>query len=82
VVTAALAVVAAAARLVWYLASPLVLTQRVSETVPAQVAHTMLITSQLGVVDAIHKGAGTASILRLPDGQRFTTVFSTAELAA
>jgi hypothetical protein len=58
----------------WYLASPLFLTQAVSEALPTQAGSTMVTQGQFGVVDAIHKGEGAASILNLPDGQRVLRV--------
>jgi Electron transfer DM13 len=66
---AAAALVALALSLAWYLASPLFLTRAVSELSPATAVRTSLATGQFGVVDAIHKGEGTVSIVRLGDGQ-------------
>ena len=56
--------------IIWYLASPLVLTRAVSEGVPVQTVEARLAAGHFGVVDGIHKGEGTASILRLPGGRR------------
>jgi Electron transfer DM13 len=64
------ALVVAALAAVWYLASPLVLTQAVSEGQPAQEARTSVTTGHFGAVDAIHQGEGTASVLRLANDQR------------
>jgi hypothetical protein len=68
-VLAVVAVVAALllAPLIWYLASPLVLTRSVSETAPAAAAQRRMPSGQFGVVDGIHKGEGTAAIVRLAD---------------
>ena len=57
------------APLVWYLASPLVLTRSVSETAPVAPAQGRVASGQFSVVDSIHKGEGTAAIVRLADGQ-------------
>ena len=57
------------APLVWYLASPLILTRSVSETAPTAAAQTRVASGQFRVVDGIHKGEGTAAIVRLADGQ-------------
>ena len=54
---------------VWYLASPLFLTQTVSEGAPALTAGASLARGDFGVVDAIHRGEGTATVLRLADGR-------------
>ena len=56
--------------IIWYLASPLVLTRAVSESAPVQTVEARLAAGQFGVVDGIHQGEGTASLLRLPDGRR------------
>ena len=64
------ALVAAALPVVWYLASPLVLTHAVSEGRPVQEAETGLGAGHFGAVDAIHRGEGAATILRLANGQR------------
>ena len=55
--------------LAWYLASPLFLTQAVSESAPAAPAQSRLAAGRFGVVDGIHKGEGAATLVRLPDGQ-------------
>ena len=65
----AAAIVVLALPLAWYLASPLFLTQAVSETAPAAPAQRRLAAGQFGVVDGIHKGEGAATLVRLPDGQ-------------
>ena len=70
VVVAAAAIVMLALPLAWYLASPLFLTQTVSESPPAAPAQSRLAVGRFGVVDGIHKGKGTASLVQLPDGQR------------
>jgi hypothetical protein len=58
------------APLVWYLASPLILTRSVSEVAPAAAPiQSRVARGQFGVVDGIHKGEGTAAIVRLADGQ-------------
>jgi hypothetical protein len=64
------ALVVLAAPVIWYLGSPLFLTQAVSETMPVSPAQSRLAAGQFGVVDGIHKGEGTATIVRLVDGQR------------
>jgi hypothetical protein len=56
--------------MLWYLASPLFLTQVVSEALPTQAGPMMVTRGQFGVIDAIHKGEGEASILSLPGGER------------
>ena len=56
--------------IIWYLASPLVLTRAVSEGAPARTVGARLAAGHFGVVDGIHTGEGTASIVRLPDGRR------------
>ena len=56
--------------IIWYLASPLALTRAVSESAPVQTVDARLAAGQFGVVDGIHQGEGTASLLRLPDGRR------------
>jgi Electron transfer DM13 len=73
----ALAAVVVALPLVWYLGSPLLLNQAVDESLPpaASAGETsgtvhVLAQGRFGVVDAIHKGEGTAAILRLADGRR------------
>ena len=65
----ALVTVAVLSVIVWYLASPLFLTQAVSETGPAAPAQSRLAAGQFGVVDGIHKGEGAATLVRLPEGQ-------------
>jgi hypothetical protein len=58
------------APLAWYLASPLVLTRSVSEAAPAAAPiQSRVASGEFGAVDAIHKGEGTAAIVRLTDGQ-------------
>ena len=69
-VVAAAAIAVLALPLAWYLASPLFLTRAVSERAPAALAQSGLAAGQFGVVDAIHKGEGTASVVQLADGQR------------
>ena len=64
------ALVVAALPVVWYLASPLVLTHAVSEGRPALHDGTTLTTGHFGAVDAIHQGEGTATVLRLAHGER------------
>jgi hypothetical protein len=68
-VVAAAAVVVLALPVTWYLASPLFLTQTVSESAPAARAQSRLAAGRFGVVDGIHKGEGAATLVRLPDGQ-------------
>src|SRR6266568_1831389 len=68
-VVAAAAVLVLALPLAWYLASPLFLTQAVSESAPAAPAQSRLAAGRFGVVDGIHKGEGAATLVRLPDGQ-------------
>ena len=57
--------------IIWYLASPLALTRAVSESAPVHTVEARLAAGQFGVVDGIHQGEGTASLLRLPDGCSF-----------
>jgi hypothetical protein len=66
---AAIGLVVLALPLAWYLASPLFLTQAVSESAPAAPAQSRLAAGRFGVVDGIHKGEGAATLVRLPDGQ-------------
>ena len=65
----------------WYLGSPLFVNQAVSEsfpagvqtgagTAPASAQPVALAAGQFGVVDAVHKGAGTATIFTLPGGRK------------
>jgi len=68
-VIAAAAIVLLAVPLAWYLASPLFLTRTVSESPPAALVENRLATGRFGVVDGIHKGEGTASIVRSAAGQ-------------
>src|SRR5437763_6613386 len=67
-IVAVVAVVAVAVPLGWYLASPLFLTRTVSESSPAALAENRLAAGRFGVVDGIHKGEGSASIVRSADG--------------
>jgi len=69
VVVAAAAIVVLALPLAGYLASPLFLTQAVSESAPAAPAQSRLAAGRFGVVDGIHKGEGAATLVRLLDGQ-------------
>ena len=69
-VVAAATIVVLAMPLAWYLASPLFLTQAVSESAPAAPAQSRLAAGTFGVIDGIHRGEGTASFVQLPDGQR------------
>ena len=66
---AAVGLVVLALPLAWYLASPLFLTQAVSESAPAAPAQSRLAAGRFGVVDGIHKGEGAATLVQLPDGQ-------------
>ena len=68
-VLAAVGLVVLALPLAWNLASPLFLTQAVSEIAPAAPAQSRLAAGRFGVVDGIHKGEGAATLVRLPDGQ-------------
>ena len=68
-VVVATAIVVLPLPLAWYLASPLFLTQVVSESAPATPAQSRLAAGRFGVVDGIHKGEGAATLVRLPDGQ-------------
>jgi hypothetical protein len=54
----------------WYLASPLIRNQTVSEQLPESAAGLTLASGRFGVVDSIHRGEGTAKIVTLPNGQR------------
>jgi hypothetical protein len=69
-VVAAAAIVLLAVPLVWYLASPLFLTRTVNESSPAALVENRLAAGRFGVVDGIHKGEGSATIVRSADGQR------------
>src|SRR5712692_356081 len=64
----------------WYLGSPLFLSQTVNESLPAaapaaQVSQASVIvpaalrSGQFGMIDAIHKGEGTAAVYRQPGAQ-------------
>jgi hypothetical protein len=74
----ALVVLVVALPFAWYLGSPLLLNQAVDEGAPPTSASArdgsapvgLLLQGRFGVVDAIHKGEGTAAILRLADGAR------------
>jgi hypothetical protein len=68
-VVAAIGLVVLALPLASYLASPLFLTQAVSESAPPAPAQSRLAAGRFGVVDGIHKGEGAATLVRLPDGQ-------------
>ena len=68
-VVAAVGLVVLALPLAWYLASPLFLTQAVSESAPAAPAQSRLAAGRFGIIDGIHKGEGAATLVRLPDGQ-------------
>ncbi len=63
------AIVVLAVPLAWHLASPLFLTRTVSESSPAARVEDRLAAGRFGVVDGIHKGEGSASIVRSADGQ-------------
>lgn len=60
----------------WYLGSPLILNQTVREALPTAgvgagpAQPVALVRGQFGEIDALHKGAGSATIYRLPDGGR------------
>jgi hypothetical protein len=64
--------------LLWYVISPYFISQTVNESLPAVPeasgqggsAPRLLATGQFGMVDPLHKGEGTASIVTLADGQR------------
>ncbi len=56
--------------LVWYLGSPLFVSRAVSEVAPSAADGTSMLSGRFGVVDGIHKGEGTTTIVRLSDGQR------------
>jgi hypothetical protein len=68
-VMAAVGLIVLVLPLAWYLASPLFLTQAVSERAPTAPAHSRLAAGRFGVVDGIHKGEGAATLVRLPGGQ-------------
>ncbi|MEL6374669.1 MAG: DM13 domain-containing protein [Pseudomonadota bacterium] len=64
----------------WYLASPLFFDEVVSEQAPAAGQARTLRTGQFKDADAVHKGSGTATLLRTNDGShvvRFTDFRST-----
>jgi hypothetical protein len=67
---AALAIAVVALPLIWYLASPLFLTRSVSEPLPVGAMQMRLAAGQFSIVDGVHKGEGTVSLLRMPDGRR------------
>jgi hypothetical protein len=69
-VVAAAAIFVLGLPLAWYLGSPLFLTQTVSESAPAAPTQSRLGAGTFGVVDGIHRGDGTASLVQLADGQR------------
>jgi hypothetical protein len=62
----------------WYLGSPLFLNMVVDEALPGAPAAALtaggapvaLSRGEFGEIDAIHKGSGTASVVRLADGAR------------
>lgn len=60
----------------WYLGSPLFINQVVSESQPAGASAALparaaaLVSGRFGDVDALHRGAGTATILTLAGGQK------------
>jgi Electron transfer DM13 len=67
----------AAVPLGWYLGSPLFVNRAVSEALPSSQASGNTTTGPhvmaqgaFGIVDAIHHGEGTASLLNLSDGTR------------
>ncbi len=79
ILLAALAAAVVVLAVAWYLGSPLFINQVVGESFPAGVQTgagigpaaaqpVALAAGQFGVVDAIHKGAGTATIFTLPGG--------------
>jgi hypothetical protein len=52
----------------WYLISPLFIRSTLVEQ-PAPAAGAHVKSGQFNEIDVIHKGQGTASVLRLPDGR-------------
>ena len=58
----------------WYLASPLWIDRVVSETQPAVAASQVVAAGEVTGVDFVHKGKGTASVIRNGDSTiiRFT----------
>jgi hypothetical protein len=54
----------------WYLASPLIRNQVVNESLASADAGATLAAGRFGVIDAVHRGEGTAKVVSLPDGQR------------
>ena len=58
--------------LAWYLGSPLILNRSVTEALPITVATEPrpIVQGSFGIVDGIHHGQGTASVLDLTDGTR------------
>ena len=56
----------------WYLGSPLVLNRAVNESLPAGIATEPrpIATGSFGIVDNVHQGQGTATLLDLQDGTR------------
>jgi hypothetical protein len=64
------AIVALALPLIWYLASPLFISRTVSEVAPLASGGMSVVSGHFGVVDGIHQGDGTVTIVRLPEGQR------------
>jgi hypothetical protein len=60
-------VLAAGLALAWYLVSPLFIRATLVE--PPLPASAPLKSGQFNEIDLIHKGSGTASVVRLPDGR-------------
>jgi hypothetical protein len=79
-VVLAVALVAVGAPVAWYLGSPLLVSQTVSEAFPvtgqaavgqsAAAQPAALSSGQFNEIDALHKGEGRATVFKLPDGQR------------
>jgi hypothetical protein len=78
IVAGALGAVALAAPVAWYLGSPLFIDATVDEAFPSgstanalsePAGATPLSRGEFGVVDAIHRGEGSASVFRLSNGQ-------------
>ncbi len=64
-----LAILAVASPVIYYLASPLVISRQVSETSPAAVSQT-IATGIFTDADSFHKTSGTAKVLQFADASR------------
>ncbi len=53
----------------WYLISPLFLRTTLIESPPAATGQAAIARGTFNEIDAVHKGSGTATLSRLPDGR-------------